>query len=187
MKEPHPYLIDSPTPVWRRIFHHLKMIEIAMSITALGVAMWQLLLIDPGYIGFAAVWMAPLLLVVLSMLRGRLSKGAAAAATFYLLLVAMGTWIGPQHAIFPGLGGKGTTDDALGRLDFTSRRLIFWNMALAGIVIWTVIPHWLFVRELQRKRRGLPTQLSSFTCWFGLAFFWGTLVVALPAFIMLLF
>jgi hypothetical protein len=165
--------------------------ESAAAIAALGVAMWQFLQIDPGLIGFVMVCMALPIIATITVARGRLSRGTAAAATGYLLLVSVGSWIGPYHAIFPGVGGEhpGGTDFAAkwNSLDLTSRRLIAWNMGLTALAVWMGLPYVLFWRDLQRARRGLPAQLSSATCWFGLTVFWGSLLLALPVFIAMLF
>lgn len=145
--------------------------------------MWQFVLIDRSLIGFAVIWTMPLVIVVILETTGRLSRRAWIVSTIYLLLVALGTGIGLHHEILPGLGAehRGRTDfvDKWNRLDLTSRRLIAWNMGINGIALWLLLPYALFVRELMRQARGLPAQLSSITCWFGLAVFWLPFSIAL--------
>jgi hypothetical protein len=102
--------------------------------------MYQFVLIDRGLIGLAVFYtLIPILVVAVDIFRP-LSKFPKRVIFLYLMFVGWGTWLGAHPHVLPNLGAL--RDDATpfaaewNKLDSTSRRLIAWNMALSGCLIF---------------------------------------------------
>lgn len=160
----------------QRVAHGIKWVEIALAVGALAAAMWQLVLIDRGMIGFVLVWMIPPVLAVGARLRRRASAGARGWAAAYLLLVVLGNLVAPYPRLFPAFTAehRGSTEfaDRWNRLDVGSRRLISWNMTVSGAFMFAWLGYTLFWSDLRRRQQYGYGEFSTATCLLGLLATW---------------
>jgi hypothetical protein len=147
--------------------------------------MRQFMLIDAQLYGFCAIWTAPAAFATIAIMYRRTPAGLRLAATVYVFLLCIGSWIAPMHNILPGLGGDhhGATDFAnrWNRLEVTSRRLIAWNMGITCTALFLGLgyPYWF---NLRQHRRGVQTAISRPICWFAVVICWGIVIVFLSYF-----
>jgi hypothetical protein len=130
-------------------------------IAALSVAVFHLTLLRGLRLWPLATFVAPPAIAFAIFHRG--GTGPRRIALAFLILVAAGALVAPLPALFPKLGGVDRG------LPVEADRLLTWYLAVYLLFITGVVPVWAFVSSIQLHRAGREAQLSSFTCYLGLA------------------
>lgn len=168
---------DTVTQTWPLValLGSLRAVEIAITLWAIGLALWQLLLVDGDLAGFVLFWMLPPLVAGLARLTGTAQGVFRGWAIGYLTLMSVGTLLA-ESSLFPGFGAThpATTDFATkwNQLDRGSRRLIAWSMTLGGASFFWALGYLMGWAPLHRRRAGRPSELSTPTCYLALFACW---------------
>lgn len=157
-------------------------------VLSLAVAMYQLVLIDRQLIGFAIFWLVPPVLVTALDLWVPMGRFAKTVVLIYLFLVGSGTWLSVHPAVLPGLGalhhGGTPFAERWNQLGEPSRRLIWWNMSLAGGMLWWWMGYAIGWMALTGHRRGgRAVNIGKPVAVLVLLVTWGLPLMTLPVFV----
>jgi len=123
---------------------------------------------DPGII---LMFLLPPAIAVWTATHPGATRAARLLAWTFLVLIATGVFLGPQHKILPGM------DAWKGQLPITQSRILTWYSGVYLLYLGGILPPFAFLTSLWRHRHGVKAQLSPPTCYLGL-FTWSLMMLA---------
>ena len=146
---------------WRRALKPKSILDYWAAVAFL-VAVGRLCLLDRPGARVLLVFLGPPALALTAKANSD-RRSTRFIATLFLTLIDVGVLLAPFQRIFPRLGASDIP------LPASDKRILVWYLLIYVLYIFCILPPFMFIRGLVDKRRHRPSELSRFTCIFGLA------------------